>query len=139
MLNGIHPLLTGELLWRLDAMGHSDAIVISDAHFPAPRVGQPGLVVAGVSAPDIIAAIVSVLPLDTPTPAYLMQTPDGVTDLQYEMLAAAGIALDAAVVFDRAEFYIRAAGAVAVVRTGETRPFGNLILRKGIAVSSLGV
>ena len=35
MLEGIHPLLSGELLHHLDDMGHSDAVVIADAHFPA--------------------------------------------------------------------------------------------------------
>ena len=38
MLTGIHPLLTGELLAHLDAMGHSDAVVLADAHFPADRL-----------------------------------------------------------------------------------------------------
>ena len=33
MLDGIHPLLSGELLMHLDAMGHSDSVVIADAHF----------------------------------------------------------------------------------------------------------
>ena len=36
MLNGIHPLLTGELLAVLDGMGHGDAILLADAH-PAGR------------------------------------------------------------------------------------------------------
>ena len=39
MLEGIHPLLTGALLHHLDDMGHSDAVVIADAHFPAAAVG----------------------------------------------------------------------------------------------------
>ena len=57
MLTGLHPLLTGELLWRLDQMGHSDAVVISDAHFPARRAGQHALTFPAVPAPDLIAAI----------------------------------------------------------------------------------
>ena len=40
MLTGINPLLTGELLWHLDAMGHSDAVVIADAHFPAAALAD---------------------------------------------------------------------------------------------------
>ena len=35
MLQGINPLLTGELLKRLGEMGHSEAVVVVDAHFPA--------------------------------------------------------------------------------------------------------
>jgi L-fuconolactonase len=40
MLTGISPILTGELLAFLDAMGHSDAVVIADAHFPAERIAS---------------------------------------------------------------------------------------------------
>lgn len=132
MLTGVHPLLTGELLWRLDQMGHSDAVVITDAHFPARRTGQHSLVLPGVSAPDLIAAIVTVLPLDSGTAVDLMRTPDGLTPLQEEMLVSAGVSAGAADQLERAEFYARADAAFLAVRTGEMRPFGNLILRKGL-------
>jgi L-fucose mutarotase len=132
MLTGVHQLLTGELLWRLDQMGHSDAVVISDAHFPARRNGQHSLTLPSVSAPDLIAAIVTVLPLDSGIAVDLMRTPDGLSTLQEQMLAAAGVGVDDASQLERAEFYARADGAFLAVRTGETRPFGNLILRKGL-------
>lgn len=35
MLKGISPLVTGPLLSVLDRMGHSDEIVLADAHFPS--------------------------------------------------------------------------------------------------------
>lgn len=44
MLNGIDPLLTGELLAALDAMGHGDCVVLADAHFPAARLATRALV-----------------------------------------------------------------------------------------------
>jgi L-fucose mutarotase len=132
MLNGVHPLLTGELLWRLDQMGHSDAVVISDAHFPARRNGQHSLSMPAVTAPALIAAIVTVLPLDSGIAVDLMCTPDGLTAFQREMLAAAGVGVDDASQLERGEFYARADGAFLAVRTGETRPYGNLILRKGL-------
>ncbi len=132
MLTGVHPLLTGELLWRLDQMGHSDAVVVTDAHFPARRNGQHSLVLPAVSAPDLIAAIRTVLPLDAGVAVDLMRTPDGLTALQHEMLEAAGVGASGADQLERAEFYARADAAFLAVRTGETRPFGNLILRKGL-------
>ncbi|MGV8979036.1 MAG: RbsD/FucU family protein [Cellulomonas sp.] len=135
MLNGVHPLLTGELLWRLDQMGHSDAVVVSDAHFPARRNGQHSLSMPGVMAPALVAAIVTVLPLDSGVAVDLMCTPDGLTTAQREMLAAAGVGVDDANQLERGEFYARADSAFLVVRTGETRPFGNLILRKGLVRS----
>ncbi len=132
MLTGVHPLLTGELLWRLDQMGHSDAVVVTDAHFPARRNGQHSLVLPAVTAPDLIAAIRTVLPLDSGVAVDLMRTPDGLTALQHEMLEAAGVGASGADPLERAEFYARADAAFLAVRTGETRPFGNLILRKGL-------
>jgi L-fucose mutarotase len=39
---------------------------------------------------------------------------------------------------ERFEFYARAAQAFLVVRTGERRPYGNLILRKGVVVTDSG-
>lgn len=132
MLNGVHPLLTGELLWRLDQMGHSDSVVVSDAHFPARRNGQHFLAMPGVTAPALIAAIVTVLPLDSGVAVDLMHTPDGLTASQREMLAAAGVRVDHASQLERGEFYARADSAFVVVRTGETRPYGNMILRKGL-------
>lgn len=39
MLSGIDPILRGTLLAHLDATGHSDAVVVADAHFPAARLG----------------------------------------------------------------------------------------------------
>ncbi|MBN9238966.1 MAG: transport protein RbsD/FucU [Micrococcales bacterium 70-64] len=132
MLSGVHPLLTGELLLRLDQMGHSDAVVVSDAHFPARAAGQHALVLPGVGAPELVAAIRSVLPLDSGIAVDLMRTPDGLTALQHEMLIAAGVGPEGAAELERAEFYARADAAFLAVRTGETRPFGNIILRKGL-------
>ena len=57
MLDGIHPILTGELLLHLDAMGHSDAVVVADAHFPAHRLGTRVVDLPMLSTPDVLAAI----------------------------------------------------------------------------------
>lgn len=48
VLTGIHPILTGELLAHLDAMGHSDAVVLADAHFPADRLASRLLTFPGL-------------------------------------------------------------------------------------------
>ena len=76
MLSGIHPLLTGPLLAHLDAMGHSDAVVLADAHFPAHRLGTRVLDLPGVATPDLMAAIRTVVPLDDAPAVDLMATPD---------------------------------------------------------------
>ena len=134
MLTGIHPLLTGELLLHLDEMGHSDAVVLADAHFPAQRLATRSLVFPGVATPDLLAAIRTVVPLDDPPALDLMATPDGERlPVQKELIAAAGT--DEVRFVERHAFYDVAAGAYLIVRTGETRVYGNAILRKGVVVS----
>ena len=133
MLSGIHPLLTGPLLAHLDAMGHSDAVVLADAHFPAHRLGTRVLDLPGVATPDLMAAIRTVVPLDDAPAVDLMATPDGDRlwlPVQKELIAAAGTS-DVRFI-DRFAFYDAAAPAYLIVRTGETRVYGNAILRKGV-------
>jgi len=131
VLSGIHPLLTGRLLLHLDAMGHSDAVVLADAHFPAHRLGSRVLDLPGVATPDLMAAIRTVVPLDDAPAVDLMATPDGGRlPVQEELVAAAGTG-DVRFL-DRFGFYDAAAPAYLVVRTGETRVYGNAILRKGV-------
>ena len=131
MLSGIHPLLTGPLLAHLDAMGHSDAVVLADAHFPAHRLGARVLDLPGVATPDLMAAIRTVVPLDDAPAVDLMATPDGEQlPVQEELVAASGTS-DVRFL-DRFAFYDAAAPAYLIVRTGETRVYGNAILRKGV-------
>ena len=133
MLKGIHPLLTGELLSHLDAMGHSDAVVLADAHFPAARLATRCLSFPGVGTPELLAAICTVVPLDDSPALDLMSTPDGETlPVQAELVVAAGAPGEAVRALDRHRFYEEAATAYLIVRTGETRVYGNAILRKGV-------
>lgn len=131
MLKGVHPLLTGELLCALDAMGHSDAVCVADAHFPADRLGARVLTYPATGTPDLVRAICTVLPLDE-TPALDVMTSAGgaVLAVQQELIEAADTT-DARFV-ERHAFYDLAAAAYLVVRTGETRTYGNTILRKGV-------
>lgn len=133
MLRGIDPLLTGELLAGLDAMGHSDAICLADAHFPAGRIASRLLVLPGIGTPDLLRAICSVLPLDDAPAVDLMTSADGtVLPVQQDLITSAG-ADEALVRFvDRHEFYDVAAASYLIVRTGETRTYGNVIVRKGV-------
>ncbi|MDQ6656957.1 MAG: transport protein RbsD/FucU [Actinomycetota bacterium] len=142
MLNGIPALLTGALLAQLDAMGHSDSVVVADAHFPAARVSGTVVELPGVSAPQVVRAICAVLPLDVAPALDLMQSPDGTRrPVQFELVDAAGLAEvekdraepPAVRELDRFEFYDVARTASVIVRSGESRAYGNAILRKGLA------
>jgi L-fucose mutarotase len=133
VLSGVHPLLTGELLAHLDAMGHSDAVVVADAHFPAARLASRLLTFPGLSTPAVLGALRSVLPLDDAPALDLMASADGSRlPVQDELITAAGAGADDVRFLDRHEFYDVAATAYLVVRTGETRVYGNAVLRKGV-------
>ena len=139
MLAHIHPILTGELLAHLDAMGHSDAVVVADAHFPGQRLATRLLTFPGLSSPAVLAAIRTVVPLDDDPVLDLMAAADGLRlPVQDELIAAAGTAEDHVGFLDRASFYEAAADAYVIVRTGETRTYANAILRKGVVTTEAG-
>ena len=133
MLEGIHPLLTGELLLHLDRMGHSDSVVIADAHFPAWGLGERVVDLPGTATPEVVAAIRTVLPLDDAPGIDLMASADGeLLDVQRELMAAAGTEVETTRFVERFAYYDLAKAAYVLVRTGETRKYGNALLRKGV-------
>ena len=136
MLEGIDPLLTGELLWHLDAMGHSDAVVIADAHFPAAASARRLVTLPGTTTPAVVTAIRSVLPLDDAPALDLMRSADAtVLPVQRELMDAAGVGDDETRFVDRFDYYELARAAFVIVRTGETRGYGNALLRKGLVTA----
>lgn len=136
MLSGIDPLLTGELLAALDAMGHGDAVVLTDAHFPAARVARRLIDLPAVGTPALLRAVRTVLPLDDAPAVDQMLPADGRTlPVQHELAAAADIAVEDVRFLERFAFYGEAERAFLVVRTGETRTYANALLRKGIVGS----
>jgi L-fucose mutarotase len=140
MLRGIPPLLTADLLHALAAMGHGDTIAIVDANFPATATGRRVVELAGASSPETLDAVLTVLPLDTyAAPAAFTMEVVGDAGAVPEPVA------DFAAVFTehglgdweighlaREAFYQQARTAFAVVRTGELRPYGNILLTKGV-------
>ncbi|HTS22206.1 MAG TPA: RbsD/FucU domain-containing protein [Casimicrobiaceae bacterium] len=140
MLKGIHPLLHADLLHALAAMGHGDEIAIVDANFPAASVGRRLLQLAGASSSEALDAVLSVFPLDAVAvpAAFTMEVIDdpGALPEPVREFAAAftrhGLADAEIGHLPRAAFYERARSAFAVVRSGELRPYGNILLVKGV-------
>lgn len=133
MLDGIDALLTGEILRHLDQMGHSDVVVVADAHFPARRLATRFVDAPGVSTPALTRAIRTVLPLDDNQALRVMSAPNGtVLDIHRLLADAAGVAENAISFVDRHDFYELASTAYLIVRTGETRIYGNIALAKGV-------
>lgn len=140
MLKGISPLLSPDLLHALAAMGHGDEIVLADANFPAATMGKRLLRLPGVPAPQVLDAVLSLLPLDTfvPHAAFTMQVVGDATAVP-EVVAEFNALLhkhgcQATASLERFAFYERAAQAFAVVATGETRVYGNILLKKGVVL-----
>jgi len=140
VLTGLHPILTGQLLAHLDAMGHSDAVVLADAHFPAQRLGSRLLTFPALPTPDVLAAVRSVVPLDDSPSLDLMTSADGSRlPVQDELVRAAEADERDVRFLSRHDFYDVAASAYLIVRTGETRTYGNAILRKGVVTYPVGL
>ena len=143
MLKGIHPLLSPDLLHALAAMGHGDAIAIVDANFPATSNAKRLIESRGSGAPAMLEAVLTVLPLDTRVvPAvFTMEVtgdpaaiPPPVADFA-AVLTTLGLADMEMGQLERQAFYERAREAFAIVRTGEQRRFGNILLVKGVVAS----
>jgi L-fucose mutarotase len=140
MLKGINPLLAPDLLHALQSMGHGDAIAIVDANFPATSNARRLIEAPGTGAPAMLEAILSLLPIDTRvTPAvFTMEVtgdPEAVPPPVAEF-AAVFTRQDLGDIeigrLERQAFYERARSAYAIVRTGEARRFGNILLVKGV-------
>jgi L-fucose mutarotase len=121
-------------------MGHGDEIVLADAHFPGHSHNKLVIRADGLGIDPLLAAILLLFELDR-----------YVADPVVMMAAVPGDAVDKAVAdgyraaikhaspdtpdisfVERFAFYERATAAFAVVMTGDTRPYANLILKKGV-------
>ncbi len=140
MLRGIHPLLAPDLLHALASMGHGDAIAIVDANFPAVSVGRRVIGLPGADAPSTLDAVLTLFPLDTSnSPAAFTMEVVGDPHAIPEPVAAFaavftehGLADSEIGTLERFAFYEKAREAFAVVRTGELRKYGNILLVKGV-------
>jgi L-fucose mutarotase len=138
MLRNIPTNLSPQLVAALMEMGHGDTIVLGDANFPGHTVGRRVIRADGLMIADLLDSILSVMPLDryVKCPIGLMQTAnddprpsiwDAYSSLIQQHEADIGIEY-----IERSEFYERAREAFAVVVTGETAVYGNVIVHKGV-------
>ncbi len=139
MLKGISPLLCPELLKILAEMGHGDELLLSDAHYPAYAAGVPVLQLPGVSVPQLFDAILGVWQLDkyVENPVFMMQpVPGDHLDDQFVSQIHAALTSHGETSpvgqIERFAFYERVKKAHAIVVTGETRVYGNLLIKKGV-------
>ncbi|XP_047206829.1 fucose mutarotase isoform X2 [Girardinichthys multiradiatus] len=98
VLKGIPFVISPDLLYVLAKMGHGDELVLADANFPTSSIctsGPKEIRADGLGIPQLLEAILKLLPLDTyvPSPSPLEK-------------------------MERFAFYERAKRAYAVVATG---------------------
>ncbi|MBF0679466.1 MAG: ribose ABC transporter [Devosia sp.] len=139
MLKNIPALLGPDLLYALRAMGHGDEIAIVDANFPAEYLGPEVMRLDGISATEVLNAVLTVMPLDefVDVAAFGMAVvgePDRREPI-YALFEEIITRHEPGQSFSRLErfaFYEKTRSCAAIVQTGETRLYGNIILKKGI-------
>ena len=143
MLKGIPHILSPDLLHALQSMGHGDVLAIVDGNFPATTNAKRLIEAPGIGSPAMLAAVLTLLPLDTRvSPAVLtMEVTGDPTAIPPPVAEFAGVLTAEGLQdmeighLERHAFYERARGAFAIVRTGEQRRFGNVLLVKGVVAS----
>ncbi len=143
MLKGIPKILSPELLMVLDEMGHGDRLVISDGNFPAESMGKDAIVIRcdGHGVPELLDAILQLFPLDTYVehPVNLMEVVPGddvetpIWDTYKEIVSkydSRGAAAFGNI--ERFAFYDEAKTVYAIIATGESALYANIMLQKGV-------
>jgi L-fucose mutarotase len=146
VLVGISPLLSPDLLSTLCAMGHGDELVLADAHFPGHSLHTRVIRADGLLVADLLDAILPLLALDeyVASPVFMMApVPGDRLDLAVEESYRAAIDrhwphTPAIARVERFAFYEQTRQAFAVVMTGETAKYGNIILKKGVTPAAGG-
>ena len=143
MLKGIPKILSPELLKVLCEMGHSDRLVIADGNFPSESMGKNAKVIRcdGHCVPELLEAILTVFPLDTyvGAPVSLMQVMPGdnvetpIWD-EYKEIVSRFDERGEKVIgqIERFAFYEEAKTAYAIIATGESALYANIMLQKGV-------
>jgi len=140
MLIGISPLISPDLLSVLYSMGHGDEIVLADAHFPGETYGKRVLRADGLKIPSLLDAILPLFALDSyvESPLIMMRAVSGdqldpaVEAAYREAINRHWPATPPIQRIERFDFYDRAKQAFAILMTGETVKYGNIILKKGV-------
>jgi len=141
MLKNIPSIISPELLKILMEMGHGDELVISDGNFPAAAMAQRLVRLDGHGVPAVLEAILSLMPLDiyVEAPVALMEVVKGDSYVPtiwdtYKKIIVEKEGDKKIEHVERFAFYDRAKEAYAVVATGESSLYANIILKKGVVV-----
>ena len=139
MLKGIHPAISPDLLKTLAEMGHGDEIILADAHFPGHSFQTRILRADGLTITTLLDALLPLFELDSYADPLVMMAAvkgdqlDPAVEQEYMSVVHRHVpAAKPPVRIDRYAFYDRAQTVYAVVVTGDTHKYGNLLLKKGV-------
>ena len=139
MLKNIPAVLSPELLKILMEMGHGDELVIGDGNFPAASNARRLVRLDGHGVSEILDAILTLFPLDTyvEAPVALMAVTPGDPTVpaiweDYKDIIRRREGDRKIEEVERFEFYRRSREAYAILATGETALYANIILKKGV-------
>lgn len=139
-LKGVPMSISPELLEVLSRMGHGDQIVLADGNFPGESQGAEYVVrMDSTGVPALLRDILRLMPVDTAEKsAFVMAVPKGQAEppiwQKYRDTLKRAEKRDVKLVeLERFQFYeFTKQNAFAVVMTGETALYANLILVKGV-------
>ena len=151
MLKGIPNILSPELLKVLDELGHTDELTIGDGNFPGHTYGKRVIRLDGHGVPEILDAILQVMPLDTypnaegvmVPPCTLMAVEPGddaktpIWDTYKEIVAKHDPrGAECFEEINKWDFYKKTKeNSTLVIMSSETAIYANIILRKGVVIN----
>lgn len=146
-LVGISPIISPDLLATLARMGHGDSICFADANFPCESQRIPVIRADGHDVASLLRAVAKLFPLDSYSEFPVkMMAPVAGDSLDPAIEERFGDAVEASQPdtfkverVERFAFYDLVKSCFAVVATGETVKYGNIVLVKGVlGVSDTG-
>lgn len=142
MLKTIPPILSPALLRVLNEMGHGDEIVIADGNFPSESMGRDGIVIRadGHGVTPLLDAVLQLMPLDqySQFQVALMSVVPGddckptIWEVYKALLSKHEPEYGKIEMMERFAFYERSKKAYAIIATGETQIYANILLKKGV-------
>lgn len=140
MLKHIHPLLSADILYALQSMGHGDTLAIVDANFPAASNSQnQHISMLGVNVTQMLEAILCHMPLDefTENPIRIMaqDNSEQLTDAAIDFINNVEKSEESnhkEIMIDRVDFYKQAQQCQLIISTSDVRAYSCLILQKGV-------
>lgn len=139
MLKLIPKNLSPDLIKIMIEMGHGDKLLLADANYPGHSLHNNVIRADGLGISELLDSILKLFPLDTYVKhqVELMKVVEGddITPVIWDDYKSILKKYDSNVSIDfkeRFDFYEASKDCYAIVITGETALYGNIIITKGV-------